>query len=56
MITKAHLHFSDQEEQYGLEQLQKMGIPKNMPFICFHARDSAYLDQLEPDRDQSYHD
>ena len=42
--TPIHLSFTPEEEQLGLEGLQSMGIPEGTPFICFHSRDSAYLE------------
>jgi putative glycosyltransferase (TIGR04372 family) len=33
-----------------------MGIPDDRAFICFHARDNAFLDKEQPVRDWRYHD
>ena len=30
----------------GDEVISKLGVPKNKKYICFHARDSSYFDQL----------
>lgn len=54
---KPHLKFLPQEEELGKVELNKLGIPDGSPFVCFHARDSAYLDtMLLRKRDWSYHD
>lgn len=41
--TEAHIAFTPEEEDFGYSALREMGILKDTPFICFHARDSAYL-------------
>jgi len=50
------LCFTKEEEEIGLKALQEFGVHSNVPFICFHNRDSAYLNRKKPDRDWSYHD
>ncbi|UCD55358.1 MAG: TIGR04372 family glycosyltransferase [Candidatus Omnitrophota bacterium] len=42
--TKPYLSFTPEEERLGRRELQKLGIFDGAPFVCFHARDSAYLD------------
>ena len=54
--TNVHLSFSDDEEKLGVDRLTELGVPKGAPFVCFHVRDSAYLDVTYPERDWSYHD
>lgn len=44
----AHLSFTDAEMEIGLAELSKMGIGPEDKFVCFHARDSAYLDIARP--------
>jgi putative glycosyltransferase (TIGR04372 family) len=44
--SQPHLTFTNEEEQQGLAALRKMGIPDGAQFVCFFARDSAYLDSL----------
>jgi putative glycosyltransferase (TIGR04372 family) len=44
--TQVHVGFTDNEEQQGRVQRRAIGIPDGGPFVCFHARDSAYLDAL----------
>lgn len=54
--TRVHLSFTAEEECRGQEELRELGIPDSTPFVCFHARDSAYLDAVLPNRDWRYHD
>ncbi len=42
----AHLKFTNEEESNGQEQLRLLGVPAGAKFICFHARDAAYLNQI----------
>lgn len=42
----AHLSFSPEEESLGRKGLQELNIPESSPFVCFHARDSGYLDTM----------
>jgi len=39
----SHLSFTPKEETLGQSALLEIGIPEGAPFICFFARDSAYL-------------
>ena len=55
-VTKPHLSFTDDEEQLGQEKLQCLGIAEGDSFVCFHARDPAYLRVIHPGIDTSYHD
>ena len=48
--------FTAEEECAGRAALEEIGIPHGAPFVCFAARDSAYLDARYPGRDWSYHD
>lgn len=53
------LSFTKEEEVRGTEILARMGIENGEPFVCFHARDKAYLDIFRPQRSReewSYHD
>ena len=55
--TPVHLSFTPAEERLGWERLRELGIPEGAPFVCFHARDSAYLDAVYPTRKNwRYHD
>ncbi|MBI3553555.1 MAG: TIGR04372 family glycosyltransferase [Elusimicrobia bacterium] len=40
------LSFLPEEERRGQRLLAEMGIPEGAPFVCFHARDKAYLDVM----------
>jgi len=53
---KPFLFFTPEEEDEGRKGLNKLGIPEGTPFVCIHNRDSAYLDEVYPQRDWSYHD
>ncbi len=53
---KSSIAFTSAEETFGQEALLQLGIPEGKPFICFHARDSAYLKTTFSKRDWSYHD
>ncbi|MBI4061179.1 MAG: TIGR04372 family glycosyltransferase [Elusimicrobia bacterium] len=51
--------FTAQEEERGRRLLASMGVPEGAPFICFMARDTAYLDKFHPHKTRaqwSYHD
>lgn len=53
------LSFTKEEEVQGTEMLARIGIENGAPFVCFHARDKAYLDTFHPRksrREWSYHD
>ena len=47
--------FTAQEESYGQKGLNELGVSKDSLFVCFHARDSAYLNSFS-NKDWSYHD
>lgn len=51
-----HLEFTIEEEKKGCEELNKLGIPNNASYICFHARNPQYLKKVYPKTDFSYHD
>ena len=51
-----HLSFTGEEEQAGQLALGNMGIPEDVPFVCFHARDPAYLDATFLDKYGGLHD
>lgn len=54
--TRPHLSFTPEEERLGCEALQELGIPAGRPFVCFHSRDSAYLDKVLPNHNWRSHD
>ncbi|MDO8662352.1 MAG: TIGR04372 family glycosyltransferase [Candidatus Omnitrophota bacterium] len=47
--------FTPEEELLGKDALEHFGISQSKPFICFHARDSAYLERIAPNCDWRYH-
>ena len=53
--TNKHLSFTSQEERRGQEALRGLGIENGTRFVCFHARDPAYLDSVLPNSNWSYH-
>lgn len=55
-IKKSHLSFTEEEQLRGQEEIKKLGITPNAPFICLLGRDPAYLASHLPSRDWSYHD
>ena len=54
--TRPHISFTAEELDSGRKALSALGVPEGEPFICFHSRDSAYLNTLVPGHDWSYHD
>jgi len=52
----SHLYFTAEEEKQALEELKLLGVPEGKKFICFHTRDSSYLNMSMPLNDYSYHD
>ena len=40
--------FTKQEEERGFEELEALGGEAGRQFVCFHARDSAYLERALP--------
>ena len=49
-----HYHFTPEEEIRGQKELSEI-VAEDQTFICFHIRDSAYLDTVHPNLDWSYH-
>lgn len=54
--TQIHLSFTPEEEHLGRRKLLELGVRDGSSFVCFHARDQAYLDAIEPGRNWDYHD
>lgn len=50
-----NLSFTENELQYGQKELQRLEVPHNNPYICFHARDAAYLNTYQPQANWDYH-
>jgi putative glycosyltransferase (TIGR04372 family) len=53
--ARPHYQFTFREEAKGQKELSKI-VPEGQPFICFHVRDSAYLNKVYPNQDWEYHD
>ena len=56
MKTQNIFPFSRDEDHKGNNFLTTAGCKDNKRFVCLNIRDSAFLDTLFPDRDNSYHD
>ena len=54
--TAPHLAFTPEEEAAAAAERRRMGLSEDTPYICFFARDSAYLARTIPEVDCSYHD
>ena len=54
--TTVNLSFTPEETRMAREGLSGLGIRDGAPFVCFIARDSAYLEAVFPDYDWRYHD
>jgi putative glycosyltransferase (TIGR04372 family) len=50
------LKFTEEEEEKGRNNLNKMGICENDWFVCIYARDSEYTKRLYPHLDTSHND
>ena len=51
-----HIHFSPDDQRRGEDLLRELGVMVGQPFVCLAVRDSAYLAEVLPNRDWSYHD
>jgi putative glycosyltransferase (TIGR04372 family) len=54
--AKQHLYFNSEQEVLGKSLLQKLGLPRDCKYVCFFARDEAFLNEILPDNDWTYHD
>lgn len=54
--TVPHLSFTPEEEKLGRLSLRNMGVGDGARFVCFHARDSAYLNNIFPSMSWQHHD
>ena len=50
------ISFTSDEHILGGKLLSELGVPRAKEFICFHSRDSAFLESLKLDRYWGYHD
>ncbi len=54
--AKIHFNFTREEEDAGRAALESYGVPDGAPFVCFQARDPAYLDERSGQKGQNaYH-
>jgi len=53
--SKPYFSLSREEEDFGWREMDKIGISKNERFVCFHARDPAYLKVTQSAFDWAYH-
>ena len=53
--SQSNLSFTEAEEARGEKEIQQLGIPLDSPFICFHNRDSVFLDAALDNFDWKYH-
>ena len=54
-VKKPNLSFTSEEIFIGDRNLREIGISEKTSFICFHNRDSAFLDFVKSDYDWNYH-
>jgi putative glycosyltransferase (TIGR04372 family) len=50
-----HLSFTEAEEAEGAQRLAALAGSPDIPFVCFHNRDAAYLAGIQPYSDWTYH-
>ena len=53
--TSPNLSFTEKELHQGQEELKRLGVPQDNFFICFHAREAAYLNTHQPQINWEYH-
>lgn len=46
--TPPHFSFTAREEEIGKAELERIGVTKGSPFVCFHVRDGEFLYQVRP--------
>ena len=49
------ISFTEKEHEYGENEIKRLGLPSDKPFICFHAREAAYLNTHLPNVTWDYH-
>jgi putative glycosyltransferase (TIGR04372 family) len=50
-----HVKFTPEDKAFAEQEMQKIGVPDNVPFVCLIVRDSAYLDHYQPQNHWEYH-
>lgn len=53
---EAIFSFTQGEDRFGKKALSALGITQGESFICFHTRDSAYLNAIDTQKNWGYHD
>ena len=53
--TPRSLSFTGEEEEFGISEMQRIGLDPSQPFVLFHNRDPSYL-KAWANWDTSYHD
>lgn len=54
--TAGHFFLTPDEERFGEKELGRIGVSPDKPLVCFHARDSAYLEAMLPENSNwAYH-
>tara|TARA_B100001971_G_scaffold126184_1_gene116210 strand:- start:562 stop:1830 length:1269 start_codon:yes stop_codon:yes gene_type:complete len=58
MLVKSNVHikFTPEEAAFGNKCLREIGITESREYICFHARESSFLNKVFPGADFKYHD
>jgi len=51
----SNISFKNEEEKQGQIVLESIGVTKNKQYICFHSRDSTYLETVNNGIDCSFH-
>jgi len=54
-LRHPNLSFTVAEDVRGEKELLQLGIPSGSSFICFHNRDSVFMDKVKKDYDWRYH-
>lgn len=53
--TQPHLSFTSEEESLGKQYLESIGLDNDAQFVCFYARNPAYLETMRPYKSWAYH-
>ena len=54
--SRPHIGFTAEESDAGRKGLSDLGVAEGAPYICFHSRDSSYLESWSPGHEWAYHD
>ena len=53
--TESFLEFTSAEKAEAIDEMKKININPDKPFICLLSRDSSYLQSINPSKDWTYH-